>query len=260
MRIMKNSIGKLEKEHYDTYAEHKTLRDTIKSSRLPRCAITRQAIKPILRKNSSLGVVVDIGCGIGPSAQYLNGYYTKYIGIDFSEEMIKIGKQFNEKINNVEYIVSDIKSKDLPTNIADTIIMDGALHHMDDLNSVMQSLKRIAKPNAYFMAREPHRGNPFFQVVRKIRMKIDKSYSSNQVFFSELELITLLKENNFSEIGVQYQDYFKTPFAQIVFKPQWIFLPLSRLSIIMDKILDVLLFGFLKRASWNIVIFGKFNK
>ena len=89
-------------------------------------------------------------------------------------------------------------------------------------------------------------------------MKIDKSYSSQQVFFSENELRSILKDAGINNFKFRYQDYLITPISQVILKPQFIFMPLAILIIFMESFVDIILIGKLRKLSWNIVIYGKF--
>lgn len=255
---MNKESDESQKKHYDKYAHEISKRDIYLSSRIARKEITLNAINPIIIQKKTLGVVVDIGCGIGNSAIYLNGLYDKYIGIDISKGMIDIGRDFTRNIKNVEFIVANIKDESLPENIADTIIMDGALHHMTGLDDVIQSIKKLAKPDAYFVAREPQRGNPVIQLLRHIRMMVDKSYSRDQKFFTGEEIQQLLIRNNLKNVSISYQGFVTPIFAQIVLRPQLVFGFLSKMTIHIEKILQKIMIGPMKKLSWNIVVYGIF--
>ncbi len=256
---MKKSIHKenLEKLHYNNFADHKTLRDTYLPSKLCRRDIIRNAFnKNFLTKKF---VILDIGCGIGANALYLKDKYSKYIGVDISSEMIRIAKQFCKNLKNVEFHVSNIKdfkiSKDLKI---DLVLMDGALHHMTEISKIFSILKRKIDKGTIFIAREPQNANKLFQVARKIRMKIDKSYSSNQIFFSEQQLKDILNKSGMKNIKFCYSGFITPIIAQVIMKPLFIFIPMSFIFLFFERILEKILIGPLKKLSWNIVVYAKF--
>jgi len=254
-------IERAEERHYDTFAEHKTRRDVIASSRIPRRDIVLRAVRPVWEaRGGSLGCIVDVGCGIGASAVYLNGHFDRYVGIDFSRGMIEIGRTFTAGIANVELIHANIKDASLPTGIADVVYMDGALHHMSNAVEVMQSLRRLAKPGAWFVAREPQRANPLIQLLRKLRMRIDPSYSSQQHFFSRSEIVTLLEAGGLEEVEARYQGYLTPPMAQVVLNPQAIFAPLAQAIVALEGVAERIMIGPLAQLSWNITVYGRFPK
>ena len=96
--------------------------------------------------------------------------------------------------------------------------MDGALHHMTEISKILYSKKKIDK-GTIFIAREPQNANKLFQVARKIRMKIDKSYSSNQIFFSEQQLKDILNKSGMKNIKFCYSGFITPIIAQVIMKP-----------------------------------------
>src|SRR5262245_20590611 len=181
-------------------------------------------MRPVIKaRGGSLGCIVDVGCGIAASAIYLNGHFDRYVGIDFSRRMIEIGRIFTATVPNVELIHANIKDASLPCQIADVIYIDGALHHMKNLAEVMLSLQQLAKPGAWFIAREPQSANPLIQLLRKLRMRLDPSYSRQQTFFSRREIVALLEAGGLESVEARYQGFLTPPMAQVALHPQAIF-------------------------------------
>ena len=230
------------------------------SSALARKSKLLSVMKPVLDELPSFGTIVDIGCGVGGPAKYLAGYYERYIGIDYSKELIKAAKIFNRNNLNAEFIAESIKSKDLPRQVADVILSDGALHHMTELELVMESLVGIAKPGAFFVAIEPQNGNPLINGLRWIRGFLDSSYSREQIFFSKENLKNLFLTAGITNLSTYYQGFVSTPFAEVVMRPQALFIPLSHLASSMDRWLGVNMPAIMKKISFNIVVIGRFPR
>jgi SAM-dependent methyltransferase len=243
---------------FDTIAEQYARKDSIASSSLARRSQLLSAIRPVLDDQPNLGSVVEIGCGVGAPARYLMGRYERYIGIDQSEEMIEVARLFNRGNPNAKFLVNNARAPDLEPNVADTILSSGALHHMTELDEVMESLVRIARPGAYLVVIEPQNGNPLLQLMRWARGKIDPSYSSDQIYFSEQDLTDLFRGHGIGELLIDFQGFLSTPFAQVVLFPQALSTPLSRAASRIDPWLANSLPGPLKRLSFNIVMIGRF--
>ncbi len=247
-----------DRELFNRIAESYARKDQVTSSRIARRDGLLRALRPLLARSGGLGTVVDVGCGIGAQAHYLLGHFDRYIGIDQSEELVQAGEVYNAHLERVEFIAANIKSPDLPENVADTVLVVGALHHMTELETVMQSLRCIAKPGAAFVAMEPQSANPVIQVLRRIRMKVDRSYSREQTFFREDELRSILEFGELQEISIEYQGFVTPPFAQVILNPQAIFAPISRLALMVEHALDAVLRGPVRKLSWNMVASGRF--
>ena len=243
---------------FDTIAEHYARKDSIASSSLARRSQLLSAFRPVLDDQPNLGTIVEIGCGVGAPARYLMGRYERYIGIDQSEEMIQVAQLFNRGNPKAKFLVGNARAPDLEPNVADTILSSGALHHMTELDEVMESLVRIARPGAYLVVIEPQNGNPLLQLMRWVRGKIDPSYSSDQIYFSERDLTDLFRGQGINDLFIDFQGFLSTPFAQVVLFPQVLSTPLSRAASRIDLWLASSLPGPLKRLSFNIVMIGRF--
>lgn len=243
---------------FDAIAAQYTRKDVVRSAALARRGQLMAAMAPLLARGTELGTIVEVGCGVGAPAQYLHGRYQHYIGIDQSAEMIAIAQQFNREIPEATWLAENVKATSVPDNTADLILCVGALHHMTQLDHVVHSMIRMAKPGAGFVLIEPQNGNPLIQWMRRIRTKIDAGYSADQTFFSEQALRALLSRHGITELAVAYHGYLATPFAQVIINPQAISVPLSRLAIHVDRWLNRRLRGPLRKLSFNIVLTGTF--
>ncbi len=243
---------------YDRIAGRYARKDSMVSSATVRRDKLLFALAPVLERGGNLGTVVDIGCGVGGPAKYLEGLYERYIGIDHSEELIKAARDFHRHNPRVEFIVANIKAEGLPRQVADLILSDGALHHMSELDKVMSSLVRLAKPGAFFVAIEPQNTNPVIMGMRRLRGLLDPAYSREQDFFSQKDLQNLFSTAGLSILAIGYQGFFSTPFAEVAMVPQALFIPVSRLASAMDRWLQGHLPAALKKFSFNIVATGQF--
>ena len=233
-------------------------KDTITSTSMIRKERLKRAVKPIIENNNNLGNVIDIGCGVGSAAKYLKGKYKSYLGIDHSDGLIMAARNFNKDNENATFICSNIKAQKLAKVKSDTILALGVLHHMTELDIVLSSFKKMAKPGSYIIAVEPIDVNPFVQLLRWIRGKIDSSYSEEQHFFSVDELIDLFASNGLSNISVKYHGIFSKPLSTVVLKPQFIFIPISRLFMKLDNQIERYLPWLMKKIAWDVVITAHF--
>lgn len=89
--------------------------------------------------------VLDAGCGAGQITDYLTQKGLNVIGLDFSQELLKIAKQNSP---NSKFILADICDYEQETKV-DGIITKDTLFHLpnEDLIHVLQKFKRLLKPN-----------------------------------------------------------------------------------------------------------------
>ena len=243
---------------FDRIAARYARKDTVLSSSLARREQLLLALRPVLQQTKSLGMVVDVGCGVGAPAQYLAGLYDRYIGVDQAEALIEAARVLYQAYPQAEFIAANIKEAAIPPHSADLILSDGGLHHMTNLDEVMEILRHLAKPGGWFVAREPQNGNPLLQAMRWVRGRTDDEYSAEQSYFSPQEMHQLCARHGLTDVTVTRQGFFVPPFAQVIINPQALSVPLSRLSVRLDKGLDAWLPNPLKRLSFNLVAIGRF--
>lgn len=89
--------------------------------------------------------VLDIGCGAGQITDYLTQKGIEAIGIDFSEELLKIA---TKTFPNSKFILADICEYE-PKGQVDGIITKDVLFHLSDENLifVLQKFRRVLKQN-----------------------------------------------------------------------------------------------------------------
>lgn len=243
---------------FDRIARRYARKDSVPSSRIAREYQLLATVGSAIEMAAPVGRVLEIACGIGASARYLQGRYRHYVGIDHSSEMIEIARWFNRDNRDVRFECGNAKEKIDIGGPADVVLAVGALHHMTDLDRLFETLKEYAAPGAWFVAVEPYSGNPLIQIMRFARAKIDKGYSADQKFFSRHELNDILSRNGMREIELVNQGFFTPPFAQVIMPPQIVTAPLSRLATWLDAGMDRCLVPILGPLSWNIVIRARF--
>ncbi len=85
--------------------------------------------------------ILDVGCGSGDTLACLKG--AKKTGIDFSPEMIKQAKANHPEIEFIEMDAENIQLNEK----YDVILLSNTIGYFIDIQTVMQSLKRVCKPN-----------------------------------------------------------------------------------------------------------------
>jgi SAM-dependent methyltransferase len=245
---------------FNSIAAKYAKKDRARSSSLVRKYQLDIALEPLLERNSNLGTIIEIACGIGAPALYLMGHYDRYIGIDYSEQQIAAARQFNANNEKATFIAANIKSLDRISDKADLVLAIGALHHMTNHARVFNTLKNIAKPGAYFIAIEPNRGNTLIQLIRQTRAKLDKGYSGEQHYYLADELRDLIAAGGLTDITVVPEGYFSPPLAQVVINPQLLTAPISLWLVTIDKYLDKQNSRGLQNLSWNLVARARFPK
>jgi len=254
------SVNSDDKELFNKIARKYSKKDMIPSSSLARKAVLLEAMKKVFSLCKNTGTVIEIGCGVGATCRYLDGFYGKYIGLDQSDNLIEIARQFNLQEKAAEFSAENILLPGKHDDTADLILSVGVLHHIPDIDDALKAVHRLSKPGALFMAIEPQKNNPLIQLLRFIRKLADPGYSRDQYFFSGPDLVEALSRNGFTDITLEYQGFFTPVFAQVILMPQCIFKPISVLCVKLDSFLNNRLPPVLKKLSFNAVVTAKAGK
>ena len=131
-------------------------RENLKKRREPQHPVIKEyAVSKIdeIRKFISIEKgtkLLDVGCGNGFFTYYFDQVCDVY-GIDFSEKMIDLNPVKNKAVMNAE----ELKFED---NSFDVIFCHALLHHVDDIDKVIQEMKRVSRK--WVILLEPNRNNP----------------------------------------------------------------------------------------------------
>ncbi len=148
---------------------------------------------PYFDKNMKL---LEIGCGTGLMTLLMSENVKSIISTDFSEEMIKICKQNNNK-ENVTFKVEDATNLSFESNTFDGVVIANVLHIVPEPDLIINEIKRVLKNDGILFA-------PIFVDENKFNLKM-----------------WILKKLGFKVYGKrtceEYIDYIKSMELEIIF-------------------------------------------
>lgn len=89
--------------------------------------------------------VLEIGCGKGRLSRALAQHAQEVVGIDLSNEMLKIARSQRQQSDNVRFEQTDYMQKDYPPAYFDAIVSVATLHHVD-WATALKRIKLDLKP------------------------------------------------------------------------------------------------------------------
>jgi ubiquinone/menaquinone biosynthesis C-methylase UbiE len=98
-----------------------------------------------IRKGKTISVC-DFACGPGNNIELIKGKVGKTIGVDLSNEMIKICREKFSSEKKVRIILASITKTHLKPNQFDYITIRMGLHHVKNKKKVMTEAHRLLKP------------------------------------------------------------------------------------------------------------------
>ncbi len=175
---------------------------------------------------------LEIGCGNG---DFLIGLAKKYpelffMGIDFSEEQIKLAKGYIEDCKNINYEFGNVLNLELKDNSFDTVFFINTFHHikLEDQRKTLGELSRIAKENILLEIK--NEGNFYYKYLRTGLGK-HKAYFSLSHSNSSSEKIAVYPTTT-SAVKNILNDY---GFKLTKIKPLWLLSFLSPLIVLHFK-------------------------
>jgi len=149
----------------------------------------------LLKENCQNKIVLDYGSGFGShSIEIAKMEAKKVIGIDLSEESLKVAAKMAEKEkigDRVEFLKMDCEKMEFPDNSFD-VIFDGGTFSSIDLKLALPELARVLKKEGVLIGIETFGHNPFTNFKRKLNRFLGKrtGWATEHI----------LKLNDFTEI------------------------------------------------------------
>ena len=133
--------------------------------------------------------ILDVGCGSGYSVNYLSERGFDVTGIDFSEEIINLGK---ERYKDINIKVMSDNNIDLPKNYFDLILFECSLSAMENPKKILESCKKFLKKDGIILLSD------FF--FKQTDLEAD-TYTLNywNKLFSDLNLQTIIFQDKSKE-------------------------------------------------------------
>ncbi|HZX11915.1 MAG TPA: methyltransferase domain-containing protein [Candidatus Nanoarchaeia archaeon] len=160
-----------------------------------------QQLKTILKEKIPPGKkVLEIGCGTGDLLAALQPL--KGLGIDISENMIKIAKEKHKETKNIAFNVG--KAENLTLNQEfDVILLADIIEHLENVNQMSESLTKIANSKTLIILTMI---NPLWEpallLAEKFNLKMPEG-PHHRLTFKELEKI--FKKHHLYVLDLEYR-------------------------------------------------------
>ncbi len=105
------------------------------------------------------GQVLDVATQEGRFVQILMENlqsYTEIVGIDINEQAIETA-QSTVGQEDIRFLVMNAEQLDFEDESFDTVSISASLHHLSNIQRVLEEMKRVLKPGGHFIIAEMHR-------------------------------------------------------------------------------------------------------
>ncbi|MBN2521552.1 MAG: class I SAM-dependent methyltransferase [Bacteroidales bacterium] len=191
---MDNSRIEKEKKFWDSFAK----RYDSFISHLDKSYTT--LLENIINNLNKEDIVLEIATGTGTLSIKIAKKVKKVIGIDISEEMIKIANKKTEeyKTENVIFLTQDAYDINFPAEQFDVIIASNVLHVMVNPAKAINEIKRVLKKTGIFIAPTYCHGNNIITKVISFFMSLIGFKAFHKWSMDSFKLF--IKENGFNII------------------------------------------------------------
>lgn len=143
--------------------------------------------------------IVDIGGGFGRLSSLYAPLFDSCTVLEPSIKEIEIGKEKLKSFPNVSFKNGSLPSLPFPDNSFDVALMIRVLHHFENSASPIKEVKRIIKPNGYFI----------LEVANKIHMLARlRAFMKGDWFFStNLKPIDRRSQKSIKEGKITFMDH-----------------------------------------------------
>lgn len=199
--------------------------------------------------------LIEVGCGAGYAAEYLRHRYSAYLGLDYSANLIAHAQRQNTG-PGIEFQAADVFEFSPPA-AADAVFMIGVLHHLPSPGGAVSRMFDWLVPGGWLVANEPQPGNPLVRWARGVRKSTDEDYSDEQLQLTGSEIKSWYEAAGLTDLRIQWQGVFSTPFAEARLKPAWLMGPVAALACASDRAVERFAQRLLPRISWNVIVAGR---
>ncbi len=127
-------------------------------------------------KENKLEKVLDAGIGIGRLARYFSKISNEVVGVDFSNEMIGVGKDYLKKNKNITFINEDIKNSNFKKHEFDLGILSLVLKHNNDdhTRKIINKMKEWCKSILFIEHVSGENEGSEIAIIRTEKQYLDK--------------------------------------------------------------------------------------
>jgi len=146
------------------------------------------------------GIVIDLGAGSCWLSSLISKFekVQKIYAVEFSKRRLEllapVAMRYLGAIESkIIRVVGDFNKIELSDNSVDFVVMDGALHHSQNLQITMKEINRILKKDGYFVAFREATLAKWRPTHRNIKTRTKQQYGEFENIYSKNEYIKIIE-------------------------------------------------------------------
>ncbi len=145
--------------------------------------------------------VLEIGCGAGILSNHLNEKYRVNVtGIDLDPEQIELAKEYQEKKENLQFMVADATKLNFSEEESyDLAISTYVMHHISNWEEALMEIKRVVRTKGFYIFYDM----AYSKFIVKIFRPIVKKYG----IYTAQDIKRFFEKNSFNLIYEEKQKH-----------------------------------------------------
>ena len=177
-------------------------------------------VSEVLKTIKEDSYLLDLCCGTGDIGLSLKEKSpARVVGVDFSENMLKIAKDKAKGLDNISFVKADAKKLPFPDGTFDNMTISFGLRNTDDYRKVLEEMVRVGKDGASIYVIDSFSVEnilikPFYTLFFKYLMPVlgggfrryrDYAwlYESTKLFISPKDLVEMFESLGLKNIGLK---------------------------------------------------------
>lgn len=111
----------------------------------------RVAIEDFLREIGQKETVIDVGGGFGRLSALYSPFFKKCLVVDPSEKLLSIGRELNQKVQNVSFKKGCLPKLPFKAGLFDVALMVRVSHHLPDLSASIKEISRLLNDRGFLI-------------------------------------------------------------------------------------------------------------
>ncbi len=146
--------------------------------------------------------VLEIGCGVGILANHLNEKYGLDVtGIDLDTEQIELAKEYQEKKENLQFMVADATKLSFSEEESyDLAISTHVMHHIGNWEEALMEIKRVVRTKGFYIFCD--------MTYSKLLVKIFRPIAKNYGVYTAQDIKRFFERNNFKVLYEEKRKHF----------------------------------------------------
>lgn len=140
--------------------------------------------------------VLDVGCGTGNFSIKLAKLGVKVVGIDISEEMLKIAREKAKRLGlQIEFVKMDVYSLQFPSDHFDGVFSMATFEFIHEPKRAFEEMMRVLKPSGHLLIGTINKDSPWGELYEERAKQDPTSVFRHASFKTEKDLEELDPKN-----------------------------------------------------------------